>query len=312
MQIRIVNDIDKEQWDNLLNSSNHVTIFQTKEMLDLIGDVLYIIAIENDKIICGMPIIKKKKPFLQYISPPWGSIIGDEKAIPEILNKFGSLKASHLSFADYFNKCVFLEKNGFKVKKGFVHIVKLEKQFDNMFKGKISKSRKKNASVALKRGVILEQIKNLEQVYEYYKMAQYTYKLHGRKLAYSFNFFRKIFENMPHLIKWDVAKKNNKIIAGTLHLIYKDMIFDLLDASYRKYQNLRANDLLIYSTMKWGCENGYKYYNFGSSRASAINLMKFKEIWGGEKYYYNIYERSSPFFKYSKKILNIIQKLYIK
>jgi lipid II:glycine glycyltransferase (peptidoglycan interpeptide bridge formation enzyme) len=157
---------------------------------------------------------------------------------------------------------------------------------------------------------VLEEVTTMEQVEEYYEMAKYTYTLRGGRLPYPFQFYRYLFEIMlnKNLIKWHLARKDGKPIAGTLHFVYKDMVFDLLDTSYREYQNLRANDLLVYNMIKWSCENSFKYYNFGSSGGDE-KLMRFKEIWGGERSYFPMYEKRMLLYKIVRGTLNMIRKV---
>ena len=315
-EVRIVDNVEAGKWNELLENCNEATIFQTKEMLDALQcsnpnhKIRYIIAEEDGKIVCGMPIIdKKRRWFHEYVTPDWGSpVVSSEgmNKLDEILKCFASLNGIRILAMDYFDKCQTLLNLGFSVRQCECQILELERPFENMFKTKISKSRRKNAAAAIRRGVTLEEVTAMQQVREYYEMAQYTYGLHGGKLPYSLAFYESIFNNMlnKNLAKWHLARKGDKAIAGTLHFTYKGMVFDMLNTSYREYQELRANDLLVYNMIKWACENGYKYYSFGSS-GDAKSLMHFKQIWGGQSFTFPIYEKSNLTYRIGKKLLQI-------
>jgi len=325
-EIKIVKDVNLEEWNELLLNSREATVFHTKEWLDVIEKsykdrtVNYIIGRdENKKLVCGLPIIKYKRlGFLVFTSTIWGTpllLIGTDELVKEaVLKKFAELykkiNVIYLSLSDYSNKCQYLKKLGFECKKDFVHRLELTPSFDYLLEKKFNRCIRKNIRSAIKNGVILEEVKDMSQVKQYYDVAKHTYLRRGGKMIYPFEFYKNIFEIMSpkNLTRWHLAKKDGTVIAGTLHFVYKDTIFDLLDASYKEYQNLRPNDLLVYSMIKWGVENGYKYYNFGSSPPEAKGLIRFKEKWGAEKIEYLIYEKKSKLFKVVEFFKNKLKK----
>jgi hypothetical protein len=119
--------------------------------------VVYIVASEGSRIICGMPIIRRTRgPFCSYVSTDWGSPVlleNNQVALGMVLRRFSVLGTergvSHLLISDYFNKCQLLGDMGFGVKPCLFHIVELTVPFENMFRGKINKSRRKNALAAV-------------------------------------------------------------------------------------------------------------------------------------------------------------------
>jgi predicted N-acyltransferase len=327
VKISVVENVDSVKWNELLESCLDATIFQTQEILDVYRKsfsnykIKYIIAAEGDKIVCGMPILKiKRRVFCGYSSVDWGTPVlldNNEDVLEGVLEKFSSLYndpgISYLSVNDYSGKCSYLKNLGFNCRPCLYQVVELNPSFESMFvrgrdgsAAKVNKSRRKNAQSAIKRGVVVEEVNTAEQVKEYYDMARYTYASRGGALPYSLQFYKNILEIMfpKGLIKWHMARKDGTPIAATLHFVYKSMIFDLLDASYNKYQNLRANDLLVYNMIKWACENNFKYYNFGSS-SGAEGLIEFKRIWGGIESNFMIYEKKSEIHKIADKLQKI-------
>jgi len=227
-----------------------------------------------------------------------------------VLKKFSELykkiNVIYLSQSDYSNKCQYLKNLGFECKNDFLHLLELRPPFNRLYEEIFKRCIRKNVRSATEKGIVLEEVKNISQVEQYYNIAADTYLRHGDKMRYSLDFYKNIFNIMSPkmLIKWHLAKKDNIVVAGTLHFIYKDMIFDFLNASHKEYQNLRPNDLLVYSMIKWGVENGYKYYNFGASPSEAKGLIRFKENWGAKKVEYLIYEKKSTLFKVERFLRN--------
>lgn len=314
-EIKRVKDINLEEWNELLLNSPEATIFHTKEWLSVIEKsykdriVNYIIGRdENKKLVCGLPIIKYRRlGFLALTSTIWGTpllLTGTDELIREAVLKdfaefYKKINVIYLSQNDYSNKCQYLGKLGFECQKDFLHRLELTSSFDHLQEKKFNRCIGKNIRSAIKNGVILEGVKDMVQVEQYYDVAKHTYLRRGGKMIYSFEFYRNVFEIMlpKNLIRWHLAKKDGIVIAGALHFVYKDTVFDLLDASYKEYQNLRPNDLLVYSMIKWGVENRYKYYNFGASPLKAQGLIRFKENWGAEKMEYPVYEKKKRLFK---------------
>lgn len=314
-EIEVVRDVNSKEWNELLLNSSEATVFHTKEWLNVLEksyadqSIYYVIGRDkNGKLICGLPLVKYKRfGFSAFTSTTWGAPLllnnTDELVRVGVLKKFSELNKKinvvYLSQSDYFNKSQYLEDLGFESKKSFLHRLELTPSFDYLWEKSFKKYTRKNTRLAIKKGVVLEEVKDISQVKQYYDIAAHTYLRRGGKIIYPFNFYKNIFDIMlpKNLVRWHLAKKDDVVIAGTLHLVYKDTIFDLLNASYKEYQNLRPNNLLVCSMIKWGVENGYKYYNFGASPSEAEGLIRFKENWGAEKVEYPVYEKKSQLFK---------------
>jgi len=58
-------------------------------------------------------------------------------------------------------------------------------------------------------------------------------------------------------------------------------VIDGYAASLSKYNELRANDLLVWSSIEWAAQNGYSVFDFGADSPRQENLLSFKRKWGG-------------------------------
>lgn len=69
-------------------------------------------------------------------------------------------------------------------------------------------------------------------------------------------------------------------IAGMLIFKFKDSISDPYASTLKGYNPLCPNALMYWGALKFGCENGFKYFDFGRSSVGS-STFKFKKHWGG-------------------------------
>jgi len=77
-----------------------------------------------------------------------------------------------------------------------------------------------------------------------------------------------------------LAYKDSVPIAGGVYLTYKTTLVGKYSASDRDYWRFRANYLLTWTSIHWGCEHGYSLFDRGKCSISNIGLRNFKKGWG--------------------------------
>jgi lipid II:glycine glycyltransferase (peptidoglycan interpeptide bridge formation enzyme) len=313
-EIKIVDDIDTIEWNKLLQLAPEATVFHTKEWLEVVsrsgkGRARYILGRNNNgELECGLPFIEHRRfGLVAAMSTIWGTPLlasgAPESSREAVLQEFAKLykrfNLVYLSLSDYSQKCQHLKNLGFECRKDFLHRLELNRSYDELQKKIFNRSIRKNLNTAKKNGIVIVNIENLQQVRQYYDIARHTYLRRGGKMIYSLDFYENIFNIMlpAGLIKWQLAEIDGEAIAGAIHLVYKDTVFNLLEASYRDRQSLRPNDLLISAAIEWSINSGYKYYNFGASPAGAKELIRFKENWGARRMEFPVYEKKKLLFK---------------
>jgi len=85
------------------------------------------------------------------------------------------------------------------------------------------------------------------------------------------------------LAKLCLARFDDEFIAGSLCFTFKDTVFYWMNASYKKFWNLRPNNLIIWSMIKWAHNNGIRHFNFGATPPGAEELKRFKLRWGSQE-----------------------------
>jgi len=129
-------------------------------------------------------------------------------------------------------------------------------------------------------------------------------------------FPRKLFENMLEEFSDQanillIISSDRKPISGVLTFYYKQEVLPYYAGSLFEYRELAPNDFMYWQLMKYGCENGYKIFDFGRSKFDT-GSYDFKRHWGFEaqslpyQYYLNGIEEipnispANP--KYQRKI----------
>jgi lipid II:glycine glycyltransferase (peptidoglycan interpeptide bridge formation enzyme) len=125
--------------------------------------------------------------------------------------------------------------------------------------------------------------------------------------------FEKIKENTKLLL----CKKDDKIIAGSIIKEHGNEKIELfLNASLPEFLKFQPNNLLYWSMIECGKQQGLKILDLGGYQLKAksgtklYEINRFKERWGGKIRIYPIYSKN-PFYILGRKIIrnfNFIKK----
>jgi lipid II:glycine glycyltransferase (peptidoglycan interpeptide bridge formation enzyme) len=72
-------------------------------------------------------------------------------------------------------------------------------------------------------------------------------------------------------------------IASAVFLAWNGVLMYKYGASDERYWEHRPNNLLLWSAIKWGCENGYRSFDLGRSDLHDPGLRSFKSGWGASE-----------------------------
>jgi CelD/BcsL family acetyltransferase involved in cellulose biosynthesis len=71
-------------------------------------------------------------------------------------------------------------------------------------------------------------------------------------------------------------------VAASLLLAWNGLVIEKFQASDAAYWSLKPNQLLIWATIEWSCERGYRLFDFGRTDLDHLSLQRFKAAWGAE------------------------------
>lgn len=131
-----------------------------------------------------------------------------------------------------------------------------------------------------------------EEVDHYYRLHLLTRcKKHGMP-SQPKRFFSALWDNFAPsgVLQLLLAKYQGTVIAGIILLASRTTVRYAYGASDERYLNMAPNNLLIWTAIKWSCEQGYHTLNLGRTACDNEGLMEYKRRWGAIEeplpYYY--------------------------
>lgn len=314
METKVVAEVDSEEWSRLLLNVKRASIFHTKEWATVLAKTYprrvpkYVVLEEpSGEIVGGMPFIDRAEMGIHILSSmPLGTYGGpllkagiDEEVENEMLGQFCSLRhfpgTAARRLVSFNRRLDYLLARSFQESVSYATILSLDSSLDEIWRNKLHSKIRNQIRQSQQSGITIEISGDPSHLKEFYRMALETFKRHESK-PLPFNLYQNIFEIMgkPGFVKLCLAKHENFYIAGSICFTFKDSVFYWMNVSYKKFWNLRPNNLIIWSMVKWAHENGFKHFNFGATPPEAGELKRFKLRWGSEEV---------PCYEYEKKML---------
>jgi len=181
------------------------------------------------------------------------------------------------------------------------HVINLEKDFTVLFKNQSSTVRK--ARKAEKAGVEIDIASTLNEWREYYEVYQSSIKRWGEKAIseYRWDIFQKLFEQNSSNVRLWIARYQGKIVSGAVCLYAQRNIVYWHGSSMEEYFQLRPVNLLMYKIMWAGYEQGYSWFDFGSS-GGLESVAAFKKSFGATPLPCHLVCKNTPLKELVEKI----------
>lgn len=80
-----------------------------------------------------------------------------------------------------------------------------------------------------------------------------------------------------------LAYKEDQLLAAAVFLHWNGVLTYKYSASDSAYWRLRPNNLLLWHAIRWGCEQGYRLFDWGRTDLYNQGLLEFKRAWGSEE-----------------------------
>jgi lipid II:glycine glycyltransferase (peptidoglycan interpeptide bridge formation enzyme) len=218
-------------------------------------------------------------PFSDYCDPLLGKNVPVQKAL-DIVFAHGKGKGwTSLELRTTKNLPAEIHPTGFY----FHHVLDITGGEENLF-SRFRSSNQRNIRKASREGVVVQLQSSLEAVRQYYVLHCGTRKMHGLP-SQPFSFFRNIQKHI--LSKGNgfvaLASYRGESIAGGIYIHSgKNAVFKF-GASERRYQGLRANNLIMWEAIRWYSRNGFKDFSFGRTDPENEGLRNYKNAWGSEE-----------------------------
>jgi len=286
VEIKIAGKGDASEWDKIVDESPHGTLFHKWKWLRIMekysGAKLHcIMGTKGDELIGLYPIfVKKKFGFGFVFSPPphlsvlyLGPVIANyekmkqsrkESAFNNLQKEFEGFLSGNLK-ADYVNIMTppnLMDSrpyfwNGYNVRLRFNYLNCISDE--NVFWSNMEKKLRQNISRAKREGVQVETggPKEMRQIYS--AMIR-RYNEQNKRVKVPIEYLLDLQKEFSKNMRIYVALFNGEFVTGVIDLCYKNKISSWVGNPKSKLTSLNANDLVNWTSIEWGCKNGYKYY----------------------------------------------------
>ena len=317
---------ENEEINNFLVSSKDATIFHTIGWNRILSEIFSdkkeefrIILAEKDREIVGFyPIVVKKQlalmknlfsPVSSYGTPYGGPIFNRNKEVLKSLVAESEKKLLIQKF-DIFTSpgldCIYFSKFGYNVEKAETVVLELDRKEEELWKN-FNRSTKRNINKAEKNDVEIVEFErpDINAVNSYYSMIKSTLGEKAKRKKY---YLKVVFNLLPkNNAKILLAKHDDKYIAGSIILSFKDVIYYWHGASFREFLNLAPNHLLQWHIIKWANANGYKKYDFVRIERDRLpGIARFKLGWGGEIVSFYRLRKEKSLYKMGRSLKNLV------
>jgi len=279
---------NQSEWDKYVKKSPEATFYHQwawKRVVEkaLGHDSCYLAAEKQGNITGIFPLFTIRppfgKPFLTSIpAANYGGICADDRETAlALMNKAKALAdeqgAAYMEMRDFFPK-----DYGLSSYRSYVTVlIPLFNEPEQVWHG-LRKSVRNAVRKAVKSGI---------QIHIDAGNVPIFYKLYSRNMqrigspCFGPGLFEAVLNEFPNTARMAWAKLGSKIVAADLIVLFKDSILSLYAGTDEKYLNLGTNSLLTWEEIRFGCENGFAYYDFGRSTFNS-GSYEFKKRWNGE------------------------------
>lgn len=315
LHINFIDPVETNKWDKLILNYPEYSFFHTSSWAKVLLETYnyrphYLMAEEDGILKAVLPLMEVNSwltgsravslPFSDYCEP----LISSDVNFKEILNiVIDYCKKKKLNYLEIRGGNRFFD-NILESAFSYNHILDLTFGEEQIYK-KLSGSTKRNIKKAIRNKVSIDVSNSYSALEEFYIMNCITRKKHGLPPQPP-KFFRNLYDFVLHKNNGfvSIARYNGKSIAGAIYLSVGEKALYKFGASLVEYQNLRANNLVMWEAIKYFAGQGFNELNFGRTEPENIGLRRFKNGWGTKEQIVNYYRydlRKNNFVKTSAK-----------
>lgn len=287
---RVLDESDLRAWDYFVECQPQASVYHLSIWRHILskafGKRWYLLAaLEGNNIRAGLPLVHMKSwlfgnflvsmPYVNY----GGLLTEDEQFAEPILQRTielgRQLGVRHIELRHLENIYPHLPTRQEKVSM-LLSLPETAQELMQNFKSKLRSQIRKGEKNGL--GVEIGSLELLEDFYTVFahNMRALGTPVYGREL------FRSILEAFPDSARLVVVTgEHQQPLAAGFLLGYRDRLEIPWASSLRAYNHLQSNMWLYWNCLKYACERGYRFFDFGRSTVGG-RTFKFKKQWGAQ------------------------------
>jgi len=216
-------------------------------------------------------------PFTDYLPP----LARDERFVPALVAEMDAARQAERVSRLEIRSAV----SGVQVRPqphGFVHVLQLAPDHDRVFRTFQRSQVQRGIQKAQREGVIVDRgSSSAELIQTFYELHLETRRRLGVPIQPR-RYFELLWERIlePGLGFVLLAYWKTMPIAGAVFLTWNGAMTYKYGASRQEFWKVRPNNLIMWTAIRWGCENGFHTFDFGRTEFGNEGLRSFKQGWG--------------------------------
>ena len=252
----------------------------------------YLIAKEEGEIKGILPLFSMRsmifgKKLVSVPFGPYGGVCTDNNIATEMLIEEAKkiIEEEDLDYLELRNfvKC---DNNGFATNESYVTFIIDLNADPQIVWNKIKRDKRRN----------VEKAKNAGLKVDWNATVKDFYKVHARTMrdlgtpTHGLKFFKAILEEFPNNAKVLTIKYDGKPICCQFLFFYKETVIAVWGSSLDEYKAYHPDQLSNWEVIKYGCEKGFRYFDFGRCLRDT-GVYSYKVRWSGypKQLYYQYY-----------------------
>ena len=302
------NEINKEQWQELIEASATATWFQTDEAYQFYASVSemvpFAIAVENNgklRAVCVGYTTQETNAIKQYLTCRaiiiGGPLLADDATNEEVAALLKALtNTSRLS--PFASRPIYIETRNFHdysrwkevfQYSGFAYQPHLNFHVDTssmeLVESRLGKNRKRDIKTSIRDGAMIIEHPTIEQVRTYYALLKHLYSTKIKTPLFSWDFFETLHAHPNG--RFILVELNGEIIGGTICVELPNRCLYEWFVSGRDgdWKSIFPSSLATYAGIRYAAEHGCTRFDMmGAGKPDeAYGVRDFKARFGGEQ-----------------------------
>ena len=324
INVNIIDPIHYTGWNDLLLTNPASSFFHTSNWANVLHSSYgyspnYFTSVCSKRLEALIPVMEVHSfltgkrgvslPFSDYCEPIFAENVSIESIMNEIIEYGHESGWDYVEFRD--GEHIFHDVPVYSVYRR--HTIDLNRN-DEIIYTSFRDSTKRNLRKAGAEGVTVTFHDTRDAIKEFYRLNCITRRLHGLP-PQPFLFFENIHEHVisKNLGFVALASYKGNSVSGAVFFHHGGKSLYKYGASDKRYQHLRANNLVIWETIRRYCRNGYQSFCFGRTDPENKGLIQFKAGYGTKDetlHYYRYDLRKEIFIKGNAKNHGRHQKIF--
>jgi hypothetical protein len=300
MPLQIIDPTQYDGWDDLILSHPDYSFFHSSAWARVLFESYqyrprYFTVIDHGQLLALIPVMEVNSfltgrrgvslPFTDYCNSIVDGSIQFQDLFEHIMDYGKNCRWKSIELRDGNN----LLPSSFPSITYLGHVLSLSKKEDQIFSS-FRDTTKRNIRKAFKEGVEVGISTSLDSVKEFCRLNCLTRREHGLP-PQPLHFFKNLHD---HVISKDLgwvvlASFQGKPIAGAIYFHFGKKAVYKYGASNKRFQHLRANNLVMWEAIKRYSQDGFKSLCFGRTGPENQGLIQFKSGWGTKTRQINYY-----------------------